>query len=50
MKVKTPKGVKNAVKGADSGESGICQKPKFASNFVKKLAPLNCAKICSTAG
>ena len=34
-----PKGVMNVVSGHDSGASGVCQNPKFASNLVNIFAP-----------
>ena len=40
----------NVVSRRDSALSGICQNPELASNFVKTVAPSNCAKVSSTVG
>ena len=40
-----PNGVMKVVSSAESGASGICQKPELASSLEKTLAPASCASL-----
>ena len=50
LKLKRPKGVMKVVRRRESSATGICQNPLLASNLLKTLAPVSCAKVSSTLG